>query len=490
MREKVINNMKKTIRGKGKTTSAGTVDSPSSTVPAKSWQMRIVAGTNAMAEKFVESLSFDTRLADQDIRGSIAHATMLCKVGLISRNELAQIKRGLLAILADIQAGAFVFDMAQEDIHMAVEADLIKRIGEPGRKLHTARSRNDQVALDVRLWCLQAIDQLTLLLIDLQRSFVDLAETQGRVLMPAFTHLQRAQPITFGHELLAYVEMLDRDCARLRDCRQRTNISPLGSGAVAGTTLGIDRQQTAELLDFAGVAANSLDAVSDRDFVVELVFDLSVIAMHLSRWAEQWILYTSTEFDFIRLADGYTTGSSMMPQKRNPDMLELIRGKTGGVYGQLVALLTMLKGQPLAYNRDMQEDKRWLFAAYDSIEPTLAIAAAIVRSTAAKPESIRRRLNEGFLDATVLAEYLVKKGIPFRTAHQVVGSLVARCEKENISALADLPLDTMRQLCPVIGPDVFEVLGPDKVVKAYASYGSAGDRQLADQIGRWRKKLN
>ena len=457
--------------------------------PAKSWQARIGAGASARAERFVESLSFDTRLAEHDIRGSLAHADMLCRAGLISAGELAAIRRGLADILADIQADRFTFDIAQEDIHMAVEADLIRRIGEPGRKLHTARSRNDQVALDVRLWCRAAIDALTALIVDLQKAFVRLADQHGHTVMPAFTHLQRAQPITFGHELLAYVEMLDRDRQRLADCRRRTNISPLGSGAVAGTTLNIDRAYTARLLDFAGVADNSLDAVSDRDFVVELIFDLSMAAMHLSRWAEQWIIYTSTEFDFIRLSDSYTTGSSMMPQKRNPDMLELIRGKTGGVYGQLVAMLTMLKGQPLAYNRDMQEDKRWLFAAYDSVEACLAIAVEIVNSTLPKPDRIQTRLNEGFLDATVLAEYLVKKGVPFRTAHQVVGAIVAHCERENIPSLANLSLDAMRQHCSEIAPDVRDVLGADRVVQAYHSHGAGGQRQLKEQLKRWHKKL-
>ena len=457
--------------------------------PAKSWQARIGTGASALAERFVESLSFDTRLAEHDIRGSLAHADMLCRAGLISADELTGIRQGLADILADIQTGRFTFDIAQEDIHMAVEADLIRRIGEPGRKLHTARSRNDQVALDVRLWCRAAIDALTGLIVNLQKALVQLAHDHGQTVMPAFTHLQRAQPITFGHELLAYAEMLDRDLQRLADCRRRTNVSPLGSGAVAGTTLNIDRAYTAKLLDFADVAHNSLDAVSDRDFVVELVFDLSMIAMHLSRWAEQWIIYTSTEFDFIRLADSYTTGSSMMPQKRNPDMLELIRGKTGGVYGQLVAMLTMLKAQPLAYNRDMQEDKRWLFAAYDSVEACLSIATEIVRSTLPKPAEILARLNEGFLDATVLAEYLVKKGVSFRTAHQVVGALVARCEQENIRSLAGLPLEMMRMHCSVIGPDVLDVLGPAQVVLAYRSHGAGGQRQLKEQLSRWKKKL-
>jgi argininosuccinate lyase len=427
----------------------------------KSWQARIGAAQDALAVQFVESLSFDFRLAKHDILGSIAHATMLNSVGLLSRKDLAEIKRGLLSILADIEANKFHPDITQEDIHMAVEAELIKRIGEPGRRLHTARSRNDQVALDIRLWCREAIGLLTEKVTDLQRAFVKMAEEQGAAPMPSFTHLQRAQPIVAGHELLAYAEMLERDKDRLRDCLKRVNISPLGAGAVGGSTLPINRKKTAELLGMPGITNNSLDSISDRDFLCELAFDLSMIAMHLSRWAEQWILYVTTEFGFMKIADQFTTGSSMMPQKRNPDMLELIRGKTGGVYGQLFAMLTMMKAQPLAYNRDMQEDKRFIFFAYDQVDACLTIAAAIVLNTKINAENIAQRLDEGFADATVFAEYLVKKGVPFRTAHHVVGSLVAECG----------------------------VLGAKKVIAAYQSDGAGGLKQLNAQIKRWKKLL-
>ena len=457
--------------------------------PAKAWQARIGDAADPLAEKFVESISFDYRLAEHDIRGSLAHADMLCKVGMISASDLAAIRKGLVSILEDIRSGRFEFDVQQEDIHMAVEAALIQRVGDAGRKLHTARSRNDQVALDIRLWCVAAIDNIDQLLIGLQEAFVALAHQDGDVVMPAYTHLQRAQPILFGHELLAYVEMFQRDRDRLADCRARTNISPLGSGAVAGSTLAIDRLHVARELGMTGITGNSLDSISDRDFVVEFAFALAMIAMHLSRWAEQWILYSSTEFDFIRIADQFTTGSSMMPQKRNPDMLELIRGRTGGVYGQLVALLTMLKGQPLAYNRDMQEDKRWLFAAFDSVELSLQIAAPMVSSAAIKQQSIARRLDEGFLDATVLAEYLVRKGVAFRTAHQIVGSMVAHCESQALTRLMDLPLETMRKLSPEIGADVMTVLGAANVVAAYQSAGAGGKKQLAVQLKRWSKVL-
>jgi argininosuccinate lyase len=483
--------MKKQHRRIADRSSAQRGDSQAHATPVKAWQARIGGGDagNPLAEKFVESLSFDYRLAQQDIQGSTAHAEMLCGAGLISPADLAAIRKGLAAILREIRAGEFKFDLRQEDIHMAVEASLIQRIGDPGRKLHTARSRNDQVALDIRLWCVAALDIMDQLLAGVQTAFVALAKQDGHVLMPAYTHLQRAQPILFGHELLAYVEMFQRDRDRLSNCRTRTNISPLGSGAVAGSTLAIDRRQVAAQLGMAGITANSLDSISDRDFVVEFTFVLSMIAMHLSRWAEQWILYSSTEFNFIRIANEFTTGSSMMPQKRNPDMLELIRGRTGGVYGQLVALLTMLKGQPLAYNRDMQEDKRWLFAAYDSVELSLQIAAPMIKTAAIQEQSIARRLDEGFLDATVMAEYLVRKGVPFRTAHQIVGSLVAQCESQGGKRLMDLPLEAMRRFSPEIGPDVLTVLGAANVVAAYQSAGAGGKKQLDAQLKHWTKSL-
>ena len=457
--------------------------------PAKSWQARIGAAQDALAVQFVESLSFDYRLAKHDILGSIAHATMLESVGLLSKADLAAIKEGLLEILREIEAQKFKFDVTQEDIHMAVEAALIARIGEPGRRLHTARSRNDQVALDIRLWCREAIGILQERIADLQRAFVHMAGEQGQAVMPSFTHLQRAQPIVAGHELLAYCEMLERDKARLADCLKRVNISPLGAGAVAGSTLPIDRKKSAALLGMDGVTANSLDSISDRDFLCELAFDLSMVAMHLSRWAEQWILYVTTEFGFMKIGDAFTTGSSMMPQKRNPDLLELIRGKTGGVYGQLVALLTMMKGQPLAYNRDMQEDKRFIFFAYDTVDACLVMAAAIVLHTKILPERIKARLDEGFSDATVMAEYLVKKGVAFRTAHHVVGSLVAECEKRGLGKLADLSLEAMRGASEAIGKDVYECVGAAKVVAAYRRAGAGGTESLKVLLKQWKMAL-
>jgi argininosuccinate lyase len=463
--------------------------SKSAAAPEKSWQARIGAAQDALAVQFVESLSFDFRLAKHDILGSIAHATMLASVKLLSKKDLRAIVAGLHSILDDINAGAFKPDITQEDIHMAVEAELTKRIGEPAKRLHTARSRNDQVALDIRLWCREAIGILTEKIADAQRAFVQMARTQGLQPMPSYTHLQRAQPIVAGHEMLAYVEMLQRDKERLADCLKRVNISPLGAGAVAGSTLPINRKKVARLLELADITTNSLDSISDRDFLCELAFDLAMIAMHLSRWAEQWILYVTTEFGFLKIDDAFTTGSSMMPQKRNPDMLELIRGKTGGVYGQLMALLTMMKGQPLAYNRDMQEDKRFIFFAYDQVEASLTMAAAIVLHTALQPERIAERLDEGFADATVMAEYLVRKGIPFRTAHHIVGTLVAQCDQQGYTRLCDLDLHTLQEQCPAIESDVYDVLGPKKVVENYVSPGAGGVKQLEAQLARWQKLL-
>ncbi len=455
----------------------------------KSWQARIGDVCDQMAENFVESLSFDHRLAEYDVRGSRIHARMLAKVGLITQAELRQIERGLNEILDDIRTGQFVWDVSQEDIHMAIEASLVARIGEPGRKLHTGRSRNDQVALDFRLWCLDAGTKLHGAVHHLQASLLGLAQSTVTVAAPSYTHLQRAQPIVFAHEVLAFIEMLERDRCRLVDATKRTDWSPLGAGAIAGTTLPIDRSFSARELGFSGVTRNSLDSVSDRDFAIELVFAMATIAMHLSRLAEQWIIYSSTEFQFIRLANQHTTGSSMMPQKRNPDMLELIRGKTGSVYGHLVALLTMFKGLPLAYNRDMQEDKRLVFAAYDTVLPCIEMTAAMTEHVSINAMAMGENIDSGFPDATVLAEYLVKKGVAFRTAHQIVGKLVARCEHLGLSTLSELALGEFQGECPVIDKDVYQSLGSLNVLRAYQSYGAGGIKSVKKQIAWWQKTL-
>jgi argininosuccinate lyase len=493
----------------------------------KSWQARIGEATDALAQSFVESISYDRRLYKHDIAGSIAHATMLAKVGLISAAELGQIEAGLKSIERDIEAGNFIFDEAMEDIHMVVEAELIKRIGEPGRKLHTGRSRNDQVALDMKLWIAASYAPLRTAIRDLVRSFVVLGERSTNVVMPSFTHLQRAQPILAGAEALAWAEMFERDFALLDDLQAYvTTFMPLGSGAIAGSSLPIDAAETswqltslngwpnknlsadrAEELSRKWVPHNSIEHTATRDHACDLLYACARTAMHLSRWAEQWIIYMTTEFGFIKIADRYTTSSSMMPQKRNPDMLELIRGRCGNVYGDLFALMTILKGLPIGYNRDLQEDKRIVFRAYDMVSSCLTMAAAIVNSASYDQERIEPTLDRGFLDATSLAEYLVTKSIPFRTAHHIVGTLVARCEREGKHALSQLQLQDFNSgvlegmsrsrdvsdpnFSPVeITDEVYSCLGAANVVKRYQSAGAAGGKPFEEQLSAWKKRLN
>ncbi|HOK67130.1 MAG TPA: argininosuccinate lyase [Anaerohalosphaeraceae bacterium] len=455
----------------------------------KSWEKRLAGGPDELAVDFVESLSFDRRLYKHDIAGSIAHAEMLAARGLITRAELADIKKGLLEIAEEIASGRFVFDKRQEDIHMAVEAALIAKIGDAGKKLHTGRSRNDQVATDLRLWMRDEIEILQAYLTDLQRALVKQAEQYAEEIMPAYTHLQRAQPVTIGAYLLSFVEMLARDWSRLKDCRTRLNVCPLGSGAVAGSTLPLDREMTAKSLGFADITYNSIDSVSDRDFCAEFIFCCSLIAAHLSRLAEDWILFATTEFGFIRIADAYCTSSSMMPQKRNPDMLELIRGKTGSVYGALVGMLTILKAQPSAYNRDLQEDKLHVFRAADVTEACVQMARAIVEHTVFQTKQIADGLDHGFLDATAMAEYLVGKGVPFREAHGIVGTLVAQCEKEGKVKLSQLALEQMQAVCRVIDRDVYDVLDPAGVCRNYKTLGAGGPDNIRAQVKYWKEKL-
>jgi len=392
------------------------------------WEERLSGEIDEMAADFVESLSYDRRLYKYDIAGSIAHARMLSDVGLITKSEFGEIQKALFEISDEITAGRFKFDKTCEDIHMAIEAALIKKIGDAGAKLHTGRSRNDQVATDIRLWMRDEIEILQTKITLIQRAFVKLASKYTEAVIPACTHLQRAQPVVIGSYLLSFVEQLGRDYQRLKNCSELLNISPLGCGAVAGSTLPLDRKSTAKQLGFEGIVWNSIDAVGDRDFCAEFIFDCALIAVHLSRLAEDWIIYSTSEFNFIRIDDKYCTGSSMMPQKRNPDLLELIRAKTGSVYGALVAMLTILKAQPSTYNRDLQEDKIHVFRAADTIGASLDMAAAIVANTKFNTKHIAAGLDSGFTDATSLAEYLVKKGIPFRKAHGIVGSLVRTCE--------------------------------------------------------------
>jgi len=453
------------------------------------WHGRFTQSPAQATQKFVESLSFDRRMYKHDIAGSIAHATMLETVGLITKKERDAIIKGLGAIARDIDEGKFKFDPAHEDIHMAIETTLIEQIGEPAKKLHTGRSRNDQVAVDLRLYLRDAIDLELVPAIDgLQKAFVTLAETQGMTVMPGFTHLQHAQPILAGAAVLAYVEQLERDRERLLDARKRMNVMPLGSAAIAGTTLPIDRTVTAKLLGFADISRNSIDGVSDRDFAAELLFDLAMIALHLSRWAEDWIMWCSSEFDFIDIDQRYCTGSSIMPQKKNPDILELIRGKTGRVYGDLISLMTILKGLPGGYNRDLQEDKVAVFDSLDTVLMSLKVGTEVVATATFKTESMRAQTEHGFLEATGLAEYLVCQGTPFRKAHNIVGQIVAHAEKNN-KRLSDLTLDELKTFSDNIGDDVYEVLSAEKLVKAYQSLGAAGTASVSAQVIFWKKAI-
>ena len=455
----------------------------------KSWQARFSQSPHALTETYVESLSFDRRLWKHDIVGSLAHAEMLADVGLISKADCRAIARGMRSIESDIQAGRFKWDPAHEDIHMAVEAALIERIGEPGKRLHTARSRNDQIALDLRLYTRDAIDLDVLpRLRAVQRALVDLAAGYVEAVMPSYTHLQRAQPISLAAYLMCYVEQFDRDCERFADVRKRLNVCPLGAGAVAGSTLPIDRKAVARRLGFSGVTRNSIDSTSDRDFISEFLAAGALCAIHLSRTAEDWVLYASQEFGFLRVADAFCTGSSMMPQKRNLDVMELLRGKVGRILAALNGMLILNKGLPQAYNRDLQEDKVHLFSAHDTLAQSLEILAEVVRQTTFDVDRLARATRRGFLDATCLAEYLVGKGIPFRQAHQHVGRLVAQGEKAG-KELGELPLEVFRAECAKVGRDVYDYLGAGNVVARYRSEGNAGPKSAAGQIRFWRARL-
>jgi argininosuccinate lyase len=454
----------------------------------KSWEKRLAGGPNELTVDFVESLSVDRRLYKYDVVGSIAHAQMLADQKLISRDQFKQIKDGLIEISEDIAQGRFTFEKKYEDIHMAIETALVARIGEAGKKLHTGRSRNDQVATDIRLWMRDEIEILQAGITLLQKALVKLAGRYCDDVMSGYTHLQRAQPVVIASYVLSFVEPLERDFVRLKNCRALLNVSPLGSGAIAGSTLPLDRKSTARQLGFSDISYNSIDAVSDRDFCAEFIFDSAMIATHLSRLAEDWILYSSNEFGFVRIDDAYCTSSSMMPQKRNPDLLELIRGKTGAVYGALMAMLTILKGQPSGYNRDMQEDKGHVFAASDTVEASLEVMQAIVSHTKFNTKEISAGLDEGFLDATALAEYLVRKGLAFREAHGLVGSLVADCEKQN-KKLADLALEEFKKYSVSIEADVYENLGAGNVAARYVTDGAAGPKQAKEQIAYWDERL-
>ena len=454
----------------------------------KTWGGRFTGATDNRVEAFTESISFDRRLYRHDIQASQAHARMLAEVGLLTASEAEQIVTTLDAIAGEIDRGEFAFSVKLEDIHTHIERALIERLGDVGRKLHTGRSRNDQIVTDVKLWVREAIDGLDLRLRDVQLALLEAAGQAGDLVLPGYTHLQRAQPVLAAHYFLAYLEKYQRDRERLADCRGRVNVLPLGAAALAGTSLPIDRDSVRRQLGFDALAANSLDVSSDRDFLLEFVFDLSVIALHLSGWAEEWVLWATTEFHFIDLPDAFCTGSSIMPQKKNPDVLELIRGKAARVVADLQHLLVLVKGLPLAYNRDLQEDKVALFDAYDTVAGSLELAAPLIRETRFRREAIAARLEDGFLDATTLMEMLVRQGVPMRAAHEAVGKLV-RLGEERGCRLADLPPEAYESIRPGLGSEVYKVLGVANALAAFRSEGSTAPAEVARQMDRWRQRL-
>jgi argininosuccinate lyase len=474
------------------TLTKATQTNPTQHVPkttAKPWGGVFTEITDHRVELFTESISFDRRLYEVDIRGSIAHARMLHDVGLLTEEEFNQIENGLIEIRREIEDGTFAFHIEFEDIHMHVEHALIEKIGDTGRKLHTARSRNDQVITDFRLWIRDAIDRVERRLLELQAAFVGRCDGDFDVILPGYTHLQRAQPVLAPHVWLAYCEKFERDRQRLKDCRKRVNIMGLGAAALAGTSLPIDRNKTAEYLGFEAVAPNSIDVSSDRDFVLETAFCLVEIAIHLSTLAEEWVLWSTSEFNFLKPPQSFCTGSSIMPQKVNPDVLELIRGKTARVVGNLQALIVLTKGLPLAYNRDLQEDKQPIFDSFDTMENVLSLAAPLVEGAALQRETIAERLDLGYLDATTLMEYLILKGVPQRTAHGIVGTLVREAMEQGVP-LSKLSLKAFKKIYSGFDYNVYDVLGAKNAVAAMKSYGSTAPNQVRSQIDRWKEKID
>ena len=458
------------------------------TPPAKLWAGRFTEPTDALVERFTESVSFDRRLAKHDIHGSIAHATMLAEVGVLSREDRDAIVAGLEGILADIEAGAFEWRTSLEDVHMNVESVLTERIGDAGKRLHTGRSRNDQVATGVRLFVREALDDIAGAIRALQGVILSIAEHEADTVLPGFTHLQPAQPITFGHHMLAWFEMLERDAERFAQCRHRVNRMPLGAAALAGTPYPIDRAVTARLLGFEALCENSLDAVSDRDFAIEFVSDCALTMMHLSRMSEELVLWVSAPFAFVELGDAYCTGSSIMPQKKNPDVPELVRGKSARVIGHLNALLVLMKGQPLAYNRDNQEDKEPLFDTVDTVTDCLRVFAGMLGTLECRRERMREAARLGYLTATDLADYLVRKKVPFRDAHEAVGRAV-RSAVETGRDLSEMTLDELRAFSPAIESDVFEVLTLEGSVAARNHPGGTAPVQVRAAVARAKAGL-
>lgn len=454
----------------------------------KTWGGRFTGDTDDRVEQFTESISYDRRLYLEDIAASQAHARMLAHVGLLTPDEGELIVHALADIQGEIERGEFEYSIKLEDIHTHIERALIKRLGDVGRKLHTGRSRNDQVITDVKLWVRSAIDTIDHRLSELQRSLLDNAEANTDLILPGYTHFQRAQPVLAPHYFLAYVEKYQRDRERLRDCRKRVNVLSLGTAALAGTSLPIDREFVRKQLGFDSVAANSLDVSSDRDFVLEFIFDLSLIALHLAGWAEEWILWSTTEFNFLDLPDAFCTGSSIMPHKKNPDVLELIRGKSARVAASLQQMILLVKGLPLAYNRDLQEDKEALFDAFDTVSASLELAAALVRDTRFRRDVIASRIEDGYLDATTLMEFFVKEGVPLRSAHEAVGRLVRQCE-ERKCRLIELPAEAFDGVKPGLSAKVGAVLGVKNALAAFQSVGSTAPAEVAKQLQVWRDRF-
>ena len=456
----------------------------------KLWGGRFTKETNQLVHNFNESLSFDQKFYRQDIRGSIAHVTMLAKQGILSENDKVDIIRGLESIQKDLDSGALTIspDSGYEDIHSFVEGTLTDRVGEAGKRLHTGRSRNDQVALDMKLYTRDEIQEMDGLLRDLLEELLAVMEANLDTFMPGFTHLQKAQPITLAHHMGAYFEMFSRDRSRLHDIRERMNYCPLGSGALAGTTYPLDRAYTAKLLDFYGPTLNSMDSVADRDYLLELLSALSIMAMHLSRFCEEIIIWNTNEYRFVEIDDSYSTGSSIMPQKKNPDIAELIRGKSGRVYGALVSLLTTMKGLPLAYNKDMQEDKELAFDAIDTVKGCLLLFTGMISSMTFRKDVMEASAKKGFTNATDAADYLVNRGVPFRDAHGIVGQLVLTCIGKGI-ALDDLPLEEYRAISPVFDEDVYEAISMKTCVEKRTTVGAPGQAAMRDVIAQYRKQL-
>ena len=455
---------------------------------SKTWSGRFNEPVSELVKKYTGSIDFDQRLAKWDIQGSLAHAEMLKQAGVLSETDVADIQQGMAEILADIESGRLEWSLDLEDVHMNIEKRLTDKIGDAGKRLHTGRSRNDQVATDIRLWLRDEISQIRLLIQSLQLALVELAESNANVVMPGFTHLQVAQPVSFGHHMLAYVEMLGRDDERMADCRKRVNRMPLGAAALAGTTYPIRREVTAELLGFEQICQNSLDAVSDRDFAIEFTAAASLLMVHLSRLSEELILWMSPRFGFIDIADRFCTGSSIMPQKKNPDVPELVRGKSGRVIGHLTGLIMLMKSQPLAYNKDNQEDKEPLFDTVDTLIDTLRIYTDMMRGVSVKPENMRAAVMQGFATATDLADYLVKKGMPFRDSHEVVAKAVRHADEQGVD-LSDLPLAVLQGFSDLVEEDVYLVLTPEGSLNARNHLGGTAPQQVLLQAARWKKQL-